>query len=116
MHYHRVGNRVSCYATIYHFVSFIIGRPSVLVIKHLMEVCPLARGLMLSRWFEIQCLSFPLQRGFRFFHLPLPASHRSFLRSPYLKEENVGLTPFHTCSRMGLGSVSTPGEQYPRLG
>ena len=42
----------------------------------------------------------------------------SFLlaKSLPLYEENVGLTTFHTCSRMGLGSVSTPGEQHPRLG
>ncbi len=63
--------------------------------KDLAEVCPLSRVVML------QPLSLPLQRGLRFFRLPLPAISSARLAAAYRETEDIGLTMFHIENRMG---------------
>src|SRR5712691_9824446 len=72
------GSAVNCF-------SSCVVWSSVLVLKDRVEVCPLARGGLLHP------LSTPLQRGFRFFHLPLPALPSAYLTVAYRTRRTTGL-------------------------
>jgi hypothetical protein len=68
-----------------------------------MEVCLLSHEVML------QPLSPSLQRGFRFFHPPLPALLWAFLAVSFpLSEEKYGFIVFCSRNADGLGSLSPP--------
>jgi hypothetical protein len=58
-----------------------------------MEVCPLSCGVMLR---VAQLLSTPLQGGFRFLHLPMPAGPSASLAARFPLRETYGFTTFRT--------------------
>ena len=66
--------------------SFLVSDAArVLVLKDLAEVCSLSREVML------QPLSPPLQSGFRFFRIPLPAISLAHLAIAYRERKISGL-------------------------
>lgn len=79
-----------------------------------MEVCPLARGVMLL---VAQPLSVSLQNGIRFFHLPLPAVLSARFAACFPKGKTTGLprfacVPVRVRSRLFAdGSAAVTDEQ-----
>lgn len=71
-----------------------------------MEVCPLARGIMLRLC--VQSLSAPLQGGICFFHSPLPAPPSAYLAVRVPGREGYGFTVFRVNNKSGLDLASSP--------
>ena len=63
-----------------------------------MEVCPLSREVILPL---AQPLFSSLQTGFRFLHLPLPATPSIDLAADLPRRESDGLTTFRVRARVG---------------
>src|SRR5260370_6605727 len=81
-------------------LSSCVVSSSVLVMKDLVEVCPLSREVML------QLLSVPLQDGFRFFHIPLPIVPSGRLAVSYPISGGLWAYRVPYESPGGLGSLS----------
>ncbi len=98
-----------CCSAVICSVSFA-GSSNVLVMKDLVEVCSLSRGVML------QLLSAPLQNSFRFFHIPLPASLSASLASRFpFSGRGTGLPcsaslPERVRSSLFAGSLNVHGR------
>jgi hypothetical protein len=63
--------------------------------RDLLEVC------LLSREANLEPLSAPLQRGFRFLQHPLPAAPSVGLTTALPVRENIGFTTFRMSTRVG---------------
>ena len=73
--------------------------------KDQMDVCPLARGVMLR---GAQPLSTPLQDGVRFFHPPLPARLSARLTARFPSRETYGVAMFRLSNNgWGRRALST---------
>ena len=83
----------------HHLLSSFKRFCSFLVMRHLTEVCPLWRGLMLLM--IAQTLSYPLQAGIRFLSDPLPAAPWAYLAIRFPFQENYGLTKFRINNIIG---------------
>src|SRR5262249_2904725 len=98
-----------CWSAVICCVSFV-GSSNVLVMKDLVEVCPLSRGVM------SQLLSAPLQSRFRFFHLPVPAPLSASLAGRFpLPGRGTGLScsallPERVRSSLFAGSLCVHGR------
>lgn len=79
-----------------------------------MEVCPLARGMMLL---DAQSLSARLQSGFCLLHFPLPAALSARFAARFPRRKTTGLprfacVPVRGRSRLSAdGSTTVTGEQ-----
>ncbi len=71
------------------------GLPYFLVMRHLLEVCPLSRGA------KVEPLSTPLQSGLRFLQHPLPAPPSAHLAVCFPEGKEYGLTTFYMYARLG---------------
>lgn len=76
-----------------------------------MEVCPLSRGVILP---VAQLLSAPLQSGFRFFHLPLPALPSARLAACFPSSGEVRVYHVPQFRPDGTGLAYTPVAQRLR--
>src|SRR6266568_4757082 len=74
------------------------------------EVCPLSRVVM------FQPLSPPLQEGFRFFRLPLPALSSARLAAAYRERKRSGLPCFAERTEWVRSALSAGGVECPREG
>ena len=76
--------------------------------KDQMDVCPLARGVMLP---SAQPLSTPLQDGLRFFHPPLPARPWARLTVRFPDRETYGVTMFHVSNSEWVRRALSTGSR-----
>src|SRR5215813_9974498 len=101
---------VSVATAVLCFLS-VRGWASCLVTKDQMDVCPLARGVMLR---GAQPLSIPLQDGLRFFHPPTPARLSACLAARFPSRETYGVAMFRLSHNewgrraLSTGSVGCP--------